>query len=491
MDFPVDDDASTGSEMYTTAREFSEDEGTDSAYATPRAHSIPPSYSVHPLSRLHVPGSFQEGSGALTPMSVQPTNDVGVAYSASPEENFPMGDAHPGQSTPRATLGDDDDDDMHDQDSVRHLLDGDNTRNLGCQHEDDEMNGLEDLVETHGRNGASERAVRQRRDHELAPGGLRGEVAYWKDVSKYRRGQNKELKKQYAEAASRWQEMQKQNDVTIGKLQEQTAQLMAFMNSKRAATESELQDKVQAKEARIAIEEAQAQLVAKQVEQDKIAAHIHEQEALLAEREAAVEKQRAAVENEQATVSRLLQQARAESTRPCNAAPRNAAPPPRNTASSTRAAFPRSDTTPRSRSNPISSSTRMFLTAIPECMNDQDHGASSESDGDAPPTVLRLSSDKSNGDIEIHTLTVNQLMEAIRQTLRKEFAEKTISSPRLRRGKSATPTPELDLQVNRETRIELLRRVRELYKKHCRIETDKDWHAHQHMWFPLLYYNRP
>ena len=43
-------------------------------------------------------------------------------------------------------------------------------------------------------------------------------------------------RQQYAEAASRWQTIQQQNDLTIGKLQEQTAQLMEFMNSSRTAT---------------------------------------------------------------------------------------------------------------------------------------------------------------------------------------------------------------------------------------------------------------
>ena len=103
MDFPLDDDVSTGSEMYATARESSEDEETDdSAYATPRALSI---------SRLHVPGSFQEGSSVLTPMSVQPTQPMhDVGPTSSPEENFPMADlpVH------------DDDDDMHDQVYTAH-----------------------------------------------------------------------------------------------------------------------------------------------------------------------------------------------------------------------------------------------------------------------------------------------------------------------------------------------------------------------------------
>ena len=96
---------------------------------------------------------------------------------------------------------------------------------------------------------------------------------------------------------------------------------MEFMNSRQAATvrdisdpssctltgyiqESELQDKILAEQARLAaqhqaIEGAQAQLLAKQVEQDKVAAALHEQEALLMEREAAVEKHRTAVENQQ------------------------------------------------------------------------------------------------------------------------------------------------------------------------------------------------
>lgn len=41
-------------------------------------------------------------------------------------------------------------------------------------------------------------------------------------------------RQQFAEASSRWQAIQQQNDTTIGRLQEQTAQLMAFMNSSRA-----------------------------------------------------------------------------------------------------------------------------------------------------------------------------------------------------------------------------------------------------------------
>ena len=52
----------------------------------------------------------------------------------------------------------------------------------------------QDSVETRGRGGGSARAVRQRRELELTSGGLRGEVTYWKEVSKYRKGQNKELK---------------------------------------------------------------------------------------------------------------------------------------------------------------------------------------------------------------------------------------------------------------------------------------------------------
>ena len=67
------------------------------------------------------------------------------------------------------------------------------------------------------------------------------------------------------------------------------------------------------------MQQAQAQLMVKQAEQDKIAADMRTREASVAEREVAVEKHRAAVENEQATVSCLLQQARAESTRPRNA----------------------------------------------------------------------------------------------------------------------------------------------------------------------------
>ena len=97
-------------------------------------------------------------------------------------------------------------------------------------------------------------------------------------------------------------------------------------------------------------------------------------------------------------------------------------------------------------------------------------------------------------DVEVHTLTVNQLMEAIRQSLRKEIAK---SSPRRHRRRSATPVSDSEPDVDRETRIELLvsricswersdladcapqRRVRELYRKQCGIETDKDWHGHQ------------
>ena len=219
----------------------------------------------------------------------------------------------------------------------------------------------QDSIETRSYDGDSSHAVCQHRDHEPTSGGLRGEVAYWKEVSRYRKGQHKELKKvscrsravciltdasgqQYTEAAGRWQAMQQQNDITIGQLQQQTAQLMAFMNSSQMAAvlntpesfqshadrvayvqESELRDKVQAEEARIAaqhqaIQQAQAQLMAKQAEQDKIATDMRAQEASVAEREVAVEKHCAAVKNKQATVSCLLQQARAESTRPRNAA---------------------------------------------------------------------------------------------------------------------------------------------------------------------------
>ena len=56
-------------------------------------------------------------------------------------------------------------------------------------------------------------------------------------------------------------------------------------------------------------------------------------------------------------------------------------------------------------------------------------------------------------DVEVHTLTVNQLMEAIRQSLRKEIAE---SSPRRHRRRSATPVSDSEPDVDRETRIELL-----------------------------------
>ena len=263
----------------------------------------------------------------------------------------------------------------------------------------------QDSFETCGRGGNSSRAVRQRRDRELTSGSLRGEVAYWKEVSKYRKGQHNELKKvdrrsraisvftdatrrqQHAEAVNRWQAIQQQNDVTIGQLQEQTAQLMAFMNSSRMATvlnisefiqlhahsriqESELRDKVQAEEARLAaqhqaIQAAQAHLMAKQAEQDKFTADMRAREALLVEREAAVEKHRAAVENEQATVSRLLQQARAESTRPCSAAATRPATHPTPVASPTRAILPHSGMAHVPRSNKAGSSTHMFLTAIP------------------------------------------------------------------------------------------------------------------------------
>ena len=102
MDFPVDDtDVSTSSEMYATARSSfssSEDEDHNISQYTPRAH-------------LHVPGSFQEGSGEtsrfLTPMSVLPTNDV---VTPPPEQ-------HSGQSTPRAGQPPyhDDDHAMHEQ----------------------------------------------------------------------------------------------------------------------------------------------------------------------------------------------------------------------------------------------------------------------------------------------------------------------------------------------------------------------------------------
>lgn len=135
----------------------------------------------------------------------------------------------------------------------------------------------------------------------------------------------------------------------------------------------ELLDKVQAEEARIsaehqAIQGAQAQLLAKQAEQDRMAADLREREALLVEREAAIEKDRAEVENHQATVSRLLQQARTGSVRPCNAVPtmptQPQAAPPRPVAP-IRATLPRSNATHQPRSNKAGSSTRMFLTAIP------------------------------------------------------------------------------------------------------------------------------
>ena len=130
--------------------------------------------------------------------------------------------------------------------------------------------------------------------------------------------------------------------------------------------------------------------------------------------------------------------------------------------------------------------------------------ACSDSDDDASPTVPRTGTRPSTVDgigdgVELHTLTMNQLMEAIRRTLRQEMAEtvKPRASPRHRRHRSVTSGPESEPEVDRETRIELLvggkifcsgnlltvracqRRVRELYKKHCKIETDKDWHGHQ------------
>nr|VWO99257.1 MRP-like transporter [Ganoderma boninense] len=470
MDFPVDDDVSTGSERYVTARESSEEEGTEESYATPRAHSIPPSH-------IHVPGSFQEGSGFHTPMSVQSTSEVCLTSPLSHEVNVPMADAHPGQSrqsTPRADLpARDDDDDMHDQATVHHLL----VVNQRRDHEDDEMNGLEDSVEIHGRGGGSARAVRQRRDHEVTSGGLRNEVTYWKEVSKYRNGQNKELKRQYAEAAGRWQAIQQQNDITIGKLQEQTAQLMEFMNSSRTTMESELRDKIHTEENRIAaqyeaIQGAQAQIMQKKADQDKLAAELREREGLVVEREAAIDKNRAEVENQQASLSRLLQQARVESGRPRNVAP---ALPVQPSGPSTQTTLPR-PYMPR-RAHKSGASTRMFLTAMPD-------PAAVDSDDDALPAIrtgVRPSTVATGDGVEVHTLTVNQLMEAIRQTLRTEMAQtvKSKSSSRHRRHRSVTSAPESEPEVDRDTRIELLRRVRELYKKRCCIEADKDWHGHQ------------
>ena len=113
MDFPLDDaDTSTGSETYATARSSfssSEDEGPNNSRYTPCADLTPP--SIHSIA-LHVPGSFQEGSGEAsrshTPMSVLSTYDVGVI--PPPEERS-------GQSTPRAGQppSHDDDDAMHEQ----------------------------------------------------------------------------------------------------------------------------------------------------------------------------------------------------------------------------------------------------------------------------------------------------------------------------------------------------------------------------------------
>ena len=119
MDLPLDDDMLTGSEMYTTARESSEDEGMDSVYATPRAHSILPLYPVHPTLHLHIPGSFQESSEFL--MSVQLTNDVDVV--SSPKENSSTAEPHPDQSTPGTGLSTrDGDDNMYEQVQFSHLL---------------------------------------------------------------------------------------------------------------------------------------------------------------------------------------------------------------------------------------------------------------------------------------------------------------------------------------------------------------------------------
>ncbi|PIL35884.1 hypothetical protein GSI_01544 [Ganoderma sinense ZZ0214-1] len=475
MDLALDDVdvSSTSSDVYVTARsafDSSSSEGTDTPYATPRAQSIPPSYPTPSISRLHVPGSFQQSSGSLTPMSVRSTNDI---------ENVPMSELHSGQRTPRAC---DEDDEMYERESsaeVRRHLDDDNKsvvyqrRNREPTPEDfgsDDllMDSVENSVEVHrSDDGHDSRAVRPRRDQELTSGGLRREVNYWKEVSKYRQGQNKELKKQYADAVSRWQKMQQQNDATVGKMQEQMSKLMDFMNSTRTAAESELRNKVQAEEVRIAaqhqaIQVAQEQLNAKQAEQDKIAGDLRE-------REAAIEKNRAEVENHQATVSRLLQQAR-------TARPRSSAPP---VTAQPLAAPPK----------PAGSSTRMFLTAIPESVDDADKGSGSEGE-DKPlrsvpraATSSRLMASTVGDDVEVHTLTVNQLVEAIRQSLRKEMAE---SSSRRHRRRSATPASESEPEVDRETRIELLRRVRELYKKQCGIETDKDWHGHQEADHPAV-----
>ena len=209
--------------------------------------------------------------------------------------------------------------------------------------------------------------------------------------------------------------------------------------------------------------------MAKQMEQDRITADLDAREALLREREATIERDRAAVENHQATVSRLLQQARAESVHPRNAAPTLPAQPPAppRSVSGTRATLGRPD---QLRSNKAGTSTRMFLTAIPvsvmhthltlcrlihlqESMDDV-----SESDDDPPRSVPRTATTsrpmaKAIGDdVEVHTLTVNQLVEAIRQSLRKE-AE---LSPRRPRRRSATPVSDSEPEVDRETRIELL-----------------------------------
>ncbi|PIL28285.1 hypothetical protein GSI_09573 [Ganoderma sinense ZZ0214-1] len=489
MDFALDDVdvSSTSSDVYVTARSAfdpSSSEETDTPYATPRTQSIPPSHPTPSISRLHVPGSFQQSSGSLTPMSVGPTNDI---------ENVLMSELHSGQRTPRAC---DEDDEMYERESsaeVRRHLDDDSKsvvyqrRNREPTPEDfgsDDllMDSVENSVEVRrSDDGHDSHAVRPRRDQELTSGGLRREVNYWKEVSKYRQGQNKELKKQYADAVSRWQKMQQQNDATVGKMQEQMSKLMDFMNSSRTAAESELRNKVQAEEVRIAaqhqaIQVAQEQLNAKQAEQDKIAGDLRE-------REAAIEKNRAEVENHQATVSRLLQQAR--TARPRSSAPPVTAQPlaaPPKPVAPTRATFFHSDTTHRPRSHKAGSSTRMFLTAIPESVDDADKGSGSEGEDDPPRSVpraatsSRLMASAVGDDVEVHTLTVNQLVEAIRQSLRKEMAE---SSSRRHRRRSATPASESEPEVDRETRIELLRRVRELYKKQCGIETDKDWHGHQ------------
>ena len=113
-----------------------------------------------------------------------------------------------------------------------------------------------------------------------------------------------------------------------------------------------------------AIQGAQAQIMQKKADQDKLAAELRDRKGLVVEREAAIDKNRAEVENQQASLSCLLQQARVESGRPRNVAP---ALPVQPSGPLTQTTLPRPYMPCRAHKS--GASTRMFLTAMPVSLN--------------------------------------------------------------------------------------------------------------------------